>query len=531
MTEDAGAPAPPRGERFVLTVDLGSSVVKVGLVSLDGVIAWWTRSDLETVHGPGGAAIQDAEHWWRTVVDATREGLAQGPVRGHQVVAVAVTGQWSSTVPVDASGHPVGPCVMWMDTRGGRHSRELVGGRIQGYGARALLEWVRRTGGIPSLSGGDAMGTMLHLDRDEPTVAARTRWYLEPVDYLTMRFSGVPVATPASAFPRWLTDNRQAEVLGYDRTLLDLARIDRGKLPPLRPTGSVVGQVEPGVAAELGISPGAVVVNGLPDLHSSTVGSGCLGMHQAHLAVSTTTWVSCPVPAKKTDLFRQMASVPGLWPGQYLLVDNQRTSGRCLDWLRDHVIAPDDGLGDSVPPDFEQLLALAGTAPVGSGGVVFTPWLDGENSPVEDSHARAGFHNLSLHTTRAELVRSVLEGVAYNARWLLEGADHFTGQRLDPVRLIGGGIQSDLWCRILADVCDRRVERVTDPVLCGLRGMALFAGLVLGTVDREEVHDLVPVDASFAPDPANRPLYDSLFAEFPRLYKAQRGMFRRLNGS
>ena len=93
-----------RDERFVLAVDLGSTVLKVGLVSLAGTIAWWTRADLETVRGPGGAATQDAERWWRLVVEAARRGLSEGPVRGDQVVAVAVTGQWSSTVPVDGSG-------------------------------------------------------------------------------------------------------------------------------------------------------------------------------------------------------------------------------------------------------------------------------------------------------------------------------------------------------------------------------------------------------------------------------------------
>ena len=524
------APDRGRGERFVLAVDLGSSVVKVGFVALDGTIAWWTRADLETVHGPGGAATQDAEHWWQVITDATRQGLAEGPVRGDQVVAVAVTGQWSSTVPVDGNGHPVGPCLMWMDTRGQRHSRALVGGHLQGYRGRAVVEWVRRTGGIPSLSGGDATGTMLHLERDQPEVAAATRFYLEPVDYLTMRFTGVPSATQASMFPRWLTDNRRTDATSYDPTLVRLVGVDPAKLPPLTATGSVVTPVAPSVADELGIPHETLVVNGLPDLHASAVGSGCLAEHQTHLAVSTTTWVSCPVPQKKTDLIRQIASVPGLWPGQYLLANSQRTSGRCLEWLRDNVLAPQDGLGGGAVP-YEDLVKLAATAPPGSGGVVFTPWLAGESCPVDDAQARGGFHNVSLHTGRADLVRAVLEGVAYNARWLLEAADHFTGRRLDHLRLIGGGARSDLWCQIVADVCDRTLQRVADPVVPGLRGAALYAGMVLGEVDRDEVHDLVPVDTTFTPDPANRAVYDRLFAEFPKIYKAERGMFRRLNRS
>lgn len=519
-----------RSRRFVLAVDLGSSVLKVGLVSLDGRVAWWTQIPLETLHGPDGAATQDAEEWWRLVLEAVQKGLAEGPVRGEQVAAVAVTGQWSSTVPVDEDGCPVGPCLMWQDTRGRRHSEAVVGGHLQGYGVRALGEWVRRTGGVPSRSGGDAVGNLLYLERDARDIAEKARYYLEPVDYLTMRFTGAPAATPASMFPSWVVDNRHPDVLAYDPTLLGLLGLDARRLPHLLPTGSAVGVVKPALAEELGIDRGAVLVHGLPDLHASAVGSGCVTDHRAHLALATTTWVSCPVPGKKTDLLRQLASVPGLWPGQYLLVDNQRTSGRCLEWLRDQVVAPADDLRTGPAPSYESLLDLAATAPAGAGGVVFTPWLDGENSPVDDARARAGFHNLSLRATRADLVRAVLEGVAYNARWLLEAADHFTGRRLDPLRLIGGGARSDLWCQVVADVCDRTVERVEEPVLAGLRGAAIYAGIVLGEVAREEVHDLVPVDTTFHPDPANRAVYDRLFPEVPRLYKRQRGMFRRLNG-
>ena len=161
--------------------------------------------------------------------------------------------------------------------------------------------------------------------------------------------------------------------------------------------------------------------------------------------------------------------------------------------------------------------------------MIFTPWLSGERSPVDDRDARGGFHNLSLGTTRVHLVRAVLEGVAYNSRWLHEACEKFVKRRLDHVRLIGGGAQSDLWCQIHADVLDRTIERVADPVDANLRGAALLAGLALGAVHQDEVRQLVKVDASFRPDHASRAVYDRLYAEFPKLYKAQKSMFKRLN--
>ena len=514
-------PAP--GDALALAVDLGSSAVKVGLATLTGTVVSWTSAPLRTDYGPGGRVTQDPDQWWEVVTESVRRCLAAGPVDGGRVAAVCVTGQWASTVPVDAAGKPVGPCLMWSDTEGERHSRALVGGHLQGYRARALTTWVRRTAGVPSTSGADPVGHMLHLQLDEPAVAQAARWYLEPVDALAMRFSGVAAASPASMTAAWLTDNRHPERLGYDATLVRRAGIDADRLPPLVATGSVVAPVLPEVAAVLGISPDAVVVTGVPDLHAAALGSGCVRDHEAHLSIGTTAWVSCPLPGKRTDLFRQMATVPGLTADSYLLGNNQETAGRCLEWFG-RVLA------DGGPPAYDELTVLAATSPPGAGDVIFTPWLAGERSPVDDRAARGGFHHVSLATARADLVRAVLEGVALNARWLLEAADHVAGRRLAPLRLVGGGTQSLLWCQILADVTARPVERVADPLLTGLRGVALLSGLALGAVTWGEVRALVPVDAWLEPVPERRETYDHLFTEFTGLYRAQRRMFSRLDG-
>jgi xylulokinase len=227
------------------------------------------------------------------------------------------------------------------------------------------------------------------------------------------------------------------------------------------------------------------------------------------------------VPFKKTDARRSIVSIPGLSPDRYLIANNHESAGLCLQWLRDTVF-PDRS--------FDALTGLAAESSPGAGRVIFTPWLSGERSPVDDRDARAGFHNLSVRTRPEDLVRSVLEGVAYNARWLHDAVESFAGRRLDPIRIIGGGSQSDLWCQIHADVMDRVIERVRQPVNAGLRGAAILAGLSLGVLAPADVRAAVPVEKTFRADPAARDQYDRLYAEFPRLYKAQKGMFARLNG-
>jgi xylulokinase len=507
-----------RSGQLALAVDLGTGALKVGIASLDGEVIAVRQRALATERLPGGGATQDAAAWWEMVRALAREVLDQ--VDAERVVAVSCTGQWASTIPVDETGEPVAPCLMWLDTRGADYTRRAIGGPLMGYSPSALIAWPRRTAGIPSTFGGDPVGHLLYLERDEPRIAAAARWYLEPVDYLSMHFTGRAAATLASMSAAWLTDNRRLAHLHYDAELLRRVGLTAEKLPPLVATGSVVGPLIPAVATELGLRPDVQVVTGTPDLHSAAIGAGTAEEGQAHITISTTSWISLPVARKKTDAIHSIATVPGLDSNGYLVANNHEAAGLCLRWLC-----------DALPGDhtFEELTDEAATAPPGSGGIIFTPWIAGERSPVDDRHARGGWHNLSVQTNGADLIRAVLEGVAYNARWLNEAVERFAKRRLDPLRMFGGGALSDLWCQIHADVLDRTIERVADPMHANLRGAALFAGLAVGKVRREEIRGLVRVERTFTPDPRNRAVYDRLYAEFPRLYKAQRRMFARLN--
>ncbi|HEU4980869.1 MAG TPA: FGGY family carbohydrate kinase, partial [Solirubrobacterales bacterium] len=308
-----------RAERFALAVDLGSGALKVGAVSLAGEVTAVAEAEIETERPVPGAAVQDASLWWERIRELSSEVLAGIPA--ERVVAVSCTGQWASTVPVDADGIPVGRCVTWLDTRGARYSREVVGGPVMGYAPGAIAAWIRRTAGVPSPHGGDPVSHMLFIDREEPEVAAAARWYMEPVDYLTMRFTGPAAATHASMSAAWLTDNRHLDRLEYDAGLVRRAGLDIEKLPPLVETGSVVGGVLPDVAAELGIDRGAQVVTGSPDLHSAALGTGAIRDGEPHMTISTTSWISLPYGRKKTDPLRSIATVPGLDSHSYLVAN------------------------------------------------------------------------------------------------------------------------------------------------------------------------------------------------------------------
>jgi xylulokinase len=499
------------GPKHVLAIDLGTGGPKAALVTLDGHITAHASESTTLVLLPGGGAEQDPAEWWRAITAAVRTVLAGGAVAVDDIVAVSVTAQWSGTVAVDGAGEPLMNAVIWMDSRGAPHIAEAVGGRISvlGYDPRTLATFVSRTGGAPSHSGKDSVAHILFITHERPAIHAATRWYLEPADYLNLRLCGRAVSSHDCIVAHWLTDNRHRSAVHYDDDLLAITGVDRSKLPPLVPSASVVGTVADTVTEEWGLRPGTAVVTATGDLHSAVLGSGALGDFEGHLYLGTSSWLSCHVPRKRTDLRHNQAALPSALPGRYFLANEHETAGACLLHLRDALdLAEDlDGLNDQ-----------AAAAPPGCHGLIYTPWLNGERTPVDDHTIRGGWTNLSLSHHRADLVRSVFEGVAHNSRWLLDVVERFTRRRQPWLNVIGGGARSDLWCR-----------RVIQPQHAGARGAAFVAAIALGQAGPDELGRAVPIEREFRPDPADRATHDELHREFRRLYAAHKPIHARLN--
>ncbi len=506
---------------WILAVDLGTGGLKVGAVSMRGELLAHAICPIATSYLPEGGAVQDPAEWWRGIAAGVQSVVESKAVEPSDLIGVGLTGQWGSTVPVDAEGRAAGECLLWSDTRGGRFSARAMGGPVSlfGYSPGNMLRWIQLTGGAPSPNGADPLGHELYLRNCEPQVYAKTRYLLEPIDYLGLRFTGRVAATPASMILSWLTDNRPGAKPSYVPELVRRSGRDAGRLPELMPTGSVLGSVLPEVGEELRI-PSVPVVCGVPDLHTAFVGSGAVAPYEAHITISTTSWIACEVPFKRTDVIHQMATVPGLHAGSYLVANNHETAGLCLKWFKDSVMGSDS---------YEDVVARAAKAPAGSGGVIFTPWLKGERTPVEDRTLRGAFLNVSLTTGRDHLSRAVLEGVAFNARWLLDAVEGFVRRPFASLRILGGGAQSDLWCQIHADILGRRLERVAEPAYGNLRGAGLFAAISLGRESLDGVHELVSVPDTFEPQVEARAIYEPMYAEFKQFYRRLHASYARLN--
>lgn len=284
-------------------------------------------------------------------------------------------------------------------------------------------------------------------------------------------------------------------------------------------------------AREWGLRDDVKVVMGSPDIHTAAIGSGAARDFETHLYIGTSSWLICHVPFKKTDLFHNMAALPSAIPGRYLLTNEQECAGVCLQHLRDNIFFHKDELASGEKPGnaYQTFDRIAGHTPAGSEKLIFTPWLYGERAPVDDHTVRGGFFNQSLKTTRAHMIRAVFEGIAYNSRWLLKYVEQFIQRPVGWINMVGGGAQSDIWCQIHADVLNRPIRQMKDPLEVNVRGAALLASAALGYLSYDEIASRVPVANTFTPNPENRKIYDELFGEFTAIYESNRKIYARLN--
>jgi xylulokinase len=507
----------------ILALDLGTSSAKAALVTLSGQIVDSTRRELRVLYPRPNWAEQEPESWWQAMTGATRDLWERSRGQPGDVAGIIFSSQMLGMIPVDESGAPLMNCMIWLDTRSRFQARRLTAGhpKVAGYGAWRLLKWLRITNGAPNLAGRDPISKMVWLREERPDLWQRTYKLLDVKDYLLFRSTGRMLTTYDFASSGWLLRTRKHH-LGWSQEILDMVGIPRDRLPDLIRSTEIAGTLRPEAAADLGLPEGIPVVAGAGDVTSSAVGSGAVRDGEIHLSLGTSALVTAHLDDRKVDLFSAIGTYCAAEDDKYLLIASQETACASLEWMRTRI------LGEEIShAKFDELVASA--AP-GAGGVHFFPWFAGERVPVDDSSIHGGFVNLALDTDRSQLARAIYEGISYNTRWALRSVEKLLGGPVPALRLVGGGAHSTVWCQVLADVFDRRIERVEAPQFSAVRGAALIALRALGKIDHlEEAGDRVPVSDVCEPRPELRGLYDAGFDHFLRFYRRNRSWFGRLN--
>lgn len=457
-----------------------------------------------TVHPAPGWAEQDPEAWWDAVVAGVRR-LPPDPRRS--VAAIGLSSHRGGVVPLDGAGRTLGRCIIWMDRRSTRELQAFV----EAFGREAVQ---RVTGLVPDTE--FSASKLLWLRAHDPDLFRAARLYLQPRDYLYFRLTGSPATDYTLASRTMLLDIARrawwAEAFAYVGITPDV-------FPPLHPSTAAPHRVGPSVAALLGIPAGAPVALGAGDRPCEVLGAGA-ACGRVMMSTGTTTNISAAIrgiPAERDP--RVMCSLHAV-EGGAVLEQGMSGSGTILRWMRDRL------LGGRT--DYRRLDALAATTPPGADDLLFLPFMMGARATRWDPEARGVWFGLTEAHTVGDLARSVMEGVAFEARAAL---DLLEGLGVHPTEVIsvGGGARSALWNQIFADALERpvAVPRQTDAASLGAM---LLAGAAIGRIPDVErtAREANPVGEVFRPESTAAGVYRTRRAAYNRLYQALRPVFRKL---
>ncbi|MHB1296076.1 MAG: xylulokinase [Anaerolineae bacterium] len=444
-----------RRMQALLGIDLGTTGCKAAVYGVDGRFLGACTFEYPLIKLSPEFVEQDADGWWALTQQAIREAVARAGIPGEAVQALSVSSQGISFVPIDAAGHCLRPAINWLDTRASAEAEEVRAA----LGDEALYAL---TGKRPSAA--YVLPKLLWLRRHEPEILQRTARFLLAHDLLLYRLCGATLTDYSLAGGALLLDLR---TLSWSRDLLARFDLDAGQLPDLAWAGTRAGDLDPAVAADLGLRPGTAVVVGGQDQKCAALGAG-IRPGRATVSLGTASAISAIVDRPLLDPGRRVPTFPFVAPGYWDLEGVVSTAGAALKWVHETFFPAQS---------YDTLDGLAAASPPGAGGVRFYPHLAGATSPLWEAGARGAFTGLSLASGAGDIVRAVLEGIAYQVRANLEVIEPLAG--VQELALFGGGARSPLWAQIISDVVGLPVY-ATETVDVANWGACVLAGVGAG---------------------------------------------------
>jgi len=464
-----------------------------------------------------GWVEQDCEDWWRAFCEASRAVVEHGDVDPTRFEGIGLTHQRFTFVPMDADLRPLRRAILWNDIRCGKEADHAAAT----LGKQRIFE---RTGYPP---GQWTLYKALWLQKHEPECYGKIHKLMLVQDYLIYRLTG-EVATLQGA----CTMTGAHDIANPDRWAWDV--IDELGLrrdiwiEPILPGGAVAGRVTAEAARETGLPEGLPVVTGAGDQPCGILGAGVIEPGEIGInggTSCTNELVASGVPAREEpDYFIELSPT-----GDYI-VENYIPSGgsALMNWYKNHFggyeVHRSEDEGRNI---WEVIYGRAADAPVGNRGVLLLPFFQGANGPFWDLNARGAIAGLHTEHGAPELVRAVIEGLAYECRREAELMSRGSGTEVALIKMYGGSARSDIWNQTFADVFDKPLV-VADTAETTALGAAISAAVGTGVwADwHPAVQAMVDIARQYEPIPEHVAIYDRFYEEaYKGLYEQLRGTF------
>lgn len=511
---------------YLLGIDNGTTVTKAALFDLEGREVAVGSREVAVRHPEAGWAEQSMAEIWEATVAAVRQCLAKAQIHPKAIQGISLSGHGGGVWLIDAQGRPLHDAIIWLDGRAKPY--------LDRWEAEGKLDELYDECGWRLFPGIGACTIFPWLMDHRPELLEQAAYNLWSKDWVKFRLTG-----------ELNTDQTMASIAhmnyatgSYSQRVLELTGIEnyRHLFPPIVPSWEIAGRVTAEAATQTGLAEGTPVASGAWDGASSTLGAGAIAAGEAATVIGTAGIHAIVSAAPQKDPERVYSLMYHTVPDHWLKNSLTMLAAGNFNWfLETFCLAEKEAAAERGVSVYEVVDEEVASVPVGAGGVLYLPFLQGERAPFVKPEARGVFFGLGDWHGRPHLLRAIFEGVAlstrdnYQAMQARPEPGRREGQPLETTYLTGGGSRSPVWCQILAD-CTGNIMRVPEGVELGARGAAINAGVAAGIFrdHAEAVARMVRIEREYTPDPQRAERYAQLYELYRELIQASWNLWERL---
>ena len=484
---------------YYIGVDLGTSAVKLIMMEKDGTIVSSVSKEYPLYFPNPGWSEQKPEDWKAAVFEGLKELVKD--FDATQVAGISFGGQMHGLVVLDENDNVLRPAILWND---GRTQKETD------YLNNVIGKDVLSAETANIAFAGFTAPKILWMKANEPENFAKIKKIMLPKDYIAYVLSGVFSTDYSDASGMLLLDVKNKK---WSKKMCEICGVDESMLPKLYESYEVTGTVKPEIAKEIGFTDNVKVCAGAGDNAAAAVGTGVVGDGGCNISLGTSGTVFISSAKFGVDENNALHSFDHA-DGNFHLMGCMLSAASCNKWWMDEIIKTKDYAAEQT-----------NITKLGENHVFFLPYLMGERSPHNNPDARGTFIGLTMDSTREDMTQAVLEGVAFGLRDSIEVARSL-GIPLSKTRICGGGAKSPLWRKMITNIMNMEVERITSEEGPGLGG-AMLAAVGCGEYAsvEEAAKAIVKVLDVEKPDPVLVEKYEKKYQQFKTIYPACKPIF------
>jgi len=482
--------------KYCFGVDLGTSAVKILLVNKEGHVVHEVSKSYPLIHEKSGYSEQEPEEWVQKTLEGFTEIMEVFQGEKEDIEGISFSGQMHGLVLLNKENQVLRNAILWNDTRTTEQCRLIVD-----KAGEKLLSITKN----PALEG-FTLPKLLWVKQYEEDIFEKAAIFMLPKDYLRYRLTGCIHTEYSDAAGTLLLDISNKE---WSTEFCQLFGIDTSLCPPLVESHALVGTVTASIAERTGLSPACKVFAGGADNACGAIGAGILSSGKTLCSIGTSGVVLSYEEKADKDFQGKVHYFNHGEENAYYTMGVTLAAGHSLSWFKDTF---------AEKKDFDELLAEVDYVPIGSNGLLFTPYLSGERTPYADSVIRGSFIGLDAAHKRSDFVRAVLEGITFS---LNESIEIFrdNGKDINTIISIGGGAKNEAWLQMQADIFQAKVLKLSSEQGPGM-GAAMLAAVGAGwfsSLQECASHFVKPVK-EYEPITENAQKYEALFRIYKKVY-------------